>query len=140
MRYFNHAKTALLNNFVTVLLKVIIKASEPDLMGHEDAVLRCLVAFATNDGRCGSRGGLHFEGCFSTREGIARPAHSPTIPIRAVRGVSRPRTWARPSGLRHLHPRRAAATLLAEPRPPGRQLQSFGAWSARLGRGSTEAA
>ncbi len=46
MRYFNHAKTALLNNFVTVLLKVIIKASEPDLMGHEDAVLRCLVAFA----------------------------------------------------------------------------------------------
>jgi hypothetical protein len=46
MRYFNHAKTALLNNFVTVLLKVIIKASEPDLIGHEDAVLRCLVAFA----------------------------------------------------------------------------------------------
>jgi hypothetical protein len=36
MRYFNHAKTALLNNFVTVLLKVIIKASEPDLIGHED--------------------------------------------------------------------------------------------------------
>jgi len=46
MRYFNHAKTALLDNFVTVLLKVLIKASEPDLIGHEDAVLRCLVAFA----------------------------------------------------------------------------------------------
>ncbi len=46
MRYFNHAKTALLDNFVTLLLKVLIKASESDLSGHEDAVLRCLVAFA----------------------------------------------------------------------------------------------
>jgi len=46
MRYFNQAKTALLDNFVTVLLKVLIRASEPDLVGHEEAVLRCLVAFA----------------------------------------------------------------------------------------------
>lgn len=46
MRYFNHAKKSLLDNFVTVLLKVLIKASEPDLIGHEDAVLRCLAAFA----------------------------------------------------------------------------------------------
>jgi hypothetical protein len=46
MRYFTHAKKALLDNFVTVLLKVLIKASEPDLIGHEDAVLRCLIAFA----------------------------------------------------------------------------------------------
>jgi hypothetical protein len=45
--YSNHAKMALLDNFVTVLLKVLIKASEPDLLGHEDAVLRWLVAFAT---------------------------------------------------------------------------------------------
>jgi hypothetical protein len=46
MRYFNRAKTTLLDNLVTVLLKVLIKASEPDLVGHEDAVLRCLAAFA----------------------------------------------------------------------------------------------
>jgi hypothetical protein len=43
-RYLNHVKDALLDNFITVFLKVLIKQSEADLVGKEDLVLKCLVA------------------------------------------------------------------------------------------------
>ena len=43
-RYLNHAKRALLDNLVTVFLKVLLQESEPDLIGKEDAVARCLTA------------------------------------------------------------------------------------------------
>jgi hypothetical protein len=43
-RYLNYAKTALIESFIPVFLKVLIKQSEPDLVGKEDRVLLCLVA------------------------------------------------------------------------------------------------
>ena len=43
-RYLDHAKRALLENLVTVLLKILIKRSEPDLIGKEASVQRCLAA------------------------------------------------------------------------------------------------
>jgi hypothetical protein len=41
-RYLNHAKRALLENLVAVLLKILLLESEPDLVGKEAAVGRCL--------------------------------------------------------------------------------------------------
>lgn len=43
-RYLNHAKRALLENLVTVFLKVLLHESESDLVGREAAVARCLAA------------------------------------------------------------------------------------------------
>ena len=43
-RYLRHIKTGLIDNLVTVLLKVIIKEVEPDLVGKEEKVVMCLVA------------------------------------------------------------------------------------------------
>jgi hypothetical protein len=43
-KYLNHIKGALLTNFITVFLKILLKKSEPDLKGKEDSVLRCLAA------------------------------------------------------------------------------------------------
>lgn len=43
-RYLNHAKKALLDNLVTVFLKVLLQESDKDLVGKEDAVARCLAA------------------------------------------------------------------------------------------------
>jgi hypothetical protein len=43
-KYLNHIKGALLTNFITVFLKILLKRSEPDLKGKEDSVLRCLAA------------------------------------------------------------------------------------------------
>jgi hypothetical protein len=44
LKYLNHIKPALLNNFITVFLKILLKDTEPDLRGKEDDVLRCLAA------------------------------------------------------------------------------------------------
>jgi hypothetical protein len=43
-RYLRHIKTGLINNLITVFLKVIIKEAEPDLVGKEDKIIMCLVA------------------------------------------------------------------------------------------------
>ncbi|MBA4063090.1 MAG: hypothetical protein C0501_05150 [Isosphaera sp.] len=43
-RYLNHAKRALLENLVAVLLKIMLLESEPDLVGKEAAVGQCLAA------------------------------------------------------------------------------------------------
>src|SRR5262249_32986038 len=43
-RYLNHAKAALVESLIPVLLKVLLKQSEADLTGKEDRVLMCLVA------------------------------------------------------------------------------------------------
>ena len=43
-KYLDHIKASLLKNVVTVFLKIVIQRSEPDLKGHEAAVLRCLSA------------------------------------------------------------------------------------------------
>lgn len=43
-RYLNHAKKALLENLVTVFLKVLLLEGEPDLAGKEASVGRCLAA------------------------------------------------------------------------------------------------
>jgi hypothetical protein len=43
-RYLNYAKVTLIDSFVLVLLKVLIKQSEPELIGKEALVLLCLVA------------------------------------------------------------------------------------------------
>jgi hypothetical protein len=43
-RYLNHIKDALLDNFVTVFLKILVRQSEPDLIGKEASVVRCLIA------------------------------------------------------------------------------------------------
>ena len=43
-RYLRHIKSGLVDNLITSLLKVIIKQSEPELRGKEEAVLMCLVA------------------------------------------------------------------------------------------------
>ncbi len=44
MQYLDHAKSALLKNLVTVFLKVIVRATDPELVGKEDSVLMCLEA------------------------------------------------------------------------------------------------
>jgi hypothetical protein len=44
LKYLKHIKPALLNNFITVFLKILLKDAEPDLRGKEDDVLRCLSA------------------------------------------------------------------------------------------------
>jgi hypothetical protein len=46
MRYLNHTKRTTLESFVTVFLKVLIKQSEPHLVGKENSILRCLIAVA----------------------------------------------------------------------------------------------
>ena len=43
-RYLKHIKTGLIDNLITVFLKVIIKQTEPDLVGKEEAIIMCLVA------------------------------------------------------------------------------------------------
>jgi hypothetical protein len=43
-RYLRHIKTGLINNLITVFLKVIIKQVEPDLIGKEETIIMCLVA------------------------------------------------------------------------------------------------
>lgn len=43
-RYLNHAKRALLENLVTVLLKILLLENEPDLVGKEATVGRCLAS------------------------------------------------------------------------------------------------
>jgi hypothetical protein len=43
-KYLDHIKQSLLRNVIAVFLKIIIKRSEPDLQGHEVAVVRCLTA------------------------------------------------------------------------------------------------
>ncbi|MBN9523430.1 hypothetical protein J0H58_33785 [bacterium] len=43
-KYLDHIKQSLLRNLITVFLKIVIKRSEPDLRGHEAAVVRCLAA------------------------------------------------------------------------------------------------
>ena len=43
-KYLDHMKGSLLKNLVTVFLKIVVQRSEPDLKGHEPAVLRCLSA------------------------------------------------------------------------------------------------
>lgn len=43
-RYLLHVKDALLDNFVTVFLKILVRQCEPDLIGKEDAIVKCLVA------------------------------------------------------------------------------------------------
>ena len=43
-RYLKHIKLALVNNVITVFLKVIIKQSESDLIGKEEVIVMCLVA------------------------------------------------------------------------------------------------
>jgi hypothetical protein len=43
-KYFTHIKDSLLDNFITVFLKILIKGVEPDLKGRETSVLRCLAA------------------------------------------------------------------------------------------------
>lgn len=43
-RYLRHIKDSLLDNFITVFLKILVRQSEPDLVGKEDSVVRCLVA------------------------------------------------------------------------------------------------
>ena len=45
-RYLKYAKRTFLEHLVTVLLKVIIKQSEVDLIGKEQAVLKCIIAFS----------------------------------------------------------------------------------------------
>lgn len=41
VRYLNRAKKSLINSLVTVFLKIILKQTEPDLIGKETDVLRC---------------------------------------------------------------------------------------------------
>jgi hypothetical protein len=43
-RYLRHIKTGLINNLITVFLKVTIKQVEPDLIGKEERIIMCLVA------------------------------------------------------------------------------------------------
>ena len=43
-RYLKHIKLGLIDSLVTVLLKVIVKQSEPDLIGKEEAVIMSLIA------------------------------------------------------------------------------------------------
>lgn len=43
-RYLLRIKDGLLDNFITVFLKILVRQSEPDLIGKEDAVVKCLVA------------------------------------------------------------------------------------------------
>jgi hypothetical protein len=43
-KYLNRLKDALLNNFIAVFLKILVKDTEPDLRGKEESVLRCLAA------------------------------------------------------------------------------------------------
>ncbi len=43
-RYLNRAKKSLINNLVTVFLKIILKQAEADLIGKENEVLMCLIA------------------------------------------------------------------------------------------------
>jgi len=43
-RYLKHIKLGLIDSLLTVLLKVIVKQSEPDLIGKEEAVIMSLIA------------------------------------------------------------------------------------------------
>ena len=43
-RYLRHIKTGLIDNLITVLLKVIIKEVDLDLIGKEETIIMCLVA------------------------------------------------------------------------------------------------
>lgn len=43
-RYLRHIKTGLIDNLITVFLKVIIKEVDPDLIGKEETIIMCLVA------------------------------------------------------------------------------------------------
>jgi hypothetical protein len=43
-RYLKYIKSGLIDNLITVLLKVIIKQTEPDLIGKENTIIMCLVA------------------------------------------------------------------------------------------------
>ena len=45
-RYLNHAKRVLLENWITVFLKILIRQTEADLIGRERSILQCLIAFA----------------------------------------------------------------------------------------------
>ena len=49
-RYLNHIKTALLDNIISVLLKVVVKQTEPALIGREERVVMCLVAIQRRHG------------------------------------------------------------------------------------------